>query len=443
MYRILFIMAIAVMLGACNSGGGSSGGGKSKSRSVASSQGQVPQYVAINPQRFDPAAAWPLCGRITESAPANWQAHDGCPASRWGSAVHTDFPLVSHFGPRLSDSDNYRYDFHRGIDITTPVGTPIFAISDGTVRIAGNHPGYHDPMIQLRHKRPGASDCSGGCYYSNYNHLSSWVVSEGASVTRGQLIGYTGANEAGHPHLHFEVRDVPANSSGPWKRYAIHPLNMLPYNNCSASSLNVRITGWDTSNPLQPVVNIKLTQSRNDPRVQIRQIEIEILERDSAGQFQRIPQPGEVPNEDGYFVYPAWLDFDVWNHQYTHMNSTHTPWEDFENCPFSGVHGTHYDPNVHLDQVDPVQTQQGRFNGITLTPAKFDNTTPAYRLGVRFEKLVGGQDASRLCVIAHVTLYDGQLHQDSIGCDWQTASQVCDASCEQQLRTQQRQRCGD
>ena len=44
-----------------------------------------------------------------------------------------------------------RYDFHRGVDIPTPLYTVVYAIDDGTVRIPGpSHSGFSDGVVQVR-----------------------------------------------------------------------------------------------------------------------------------------------------------------------------------------------------------------------------------------------------------------------------------------------------
>ena len=119
-------------------------------------------FLCWNPvfaQQSDQNTAWPLCGRISENSPAGWVASDGCPPVRWGNFDYTDLPLASPFGPRPLASENDRYDFHRGIDIATDEGTPVFAIADGVVKIAGDHSSYSDPLVQIRHYRPGYSAC--------------------------------------------------------------------------------------------------------------------------------------------------------------------------------------------------------------------------------------------------------------------------------------------
>lgn len=89
---------------------------------------------------------------------------------------------------------------HNGIDIGAPTGTPIHAVSDGTIVIARNS-GYNGGF-----GRYVVQDTSAG-FQSLYAHMSQVVVSSGDRVTAGQIIGYVG--NTGHstgPHVHYEER---------------------------------------------------------------------------------------------------------------------------------------------------------------------------------------------------------------------------------------------
>jgi murein DD-endopeptidase MepM/ murein hydrolase activator NlpD len=103
-------------------------------------------------------------------------------------------PITSPYGPRYI---NGQYEFHPGIDIAVPTGTPIRAAASGTVTIAGPEGGY------------GNYTCidHGGGLSTCYGHQESFAVSVGQHVGQGQTIGYTDCT--GYcfgPHLHFEVR---------------------------------------------------------------------------------------------------------------------------------------------------------------------------------------------------------------------------------------------
>jgi murein DD-endopeptidase MepM/ murein hydrolase activator NlpD len=99
-------------------------------------------------------------------------------------------PVTSPFGMRWGR-------MHTGIDIGVPYGTPIHAAASGQVIYAGWMDGYGN-LVFIDHGR-GIS--------TGYAHQSSIAISNGQSVTQGQVIGYVGCT--GHcfgPHLHFEVR---------------------------------------------------------------------------------------------------------------------------------------------------------------------------------------------------------------------------------------------
>ncbi|MEX2105674.1 MAG: peptidoglycan DD-metalloendopeptidase family protein [Solirubrobacterales bacterium] len=108
-----------------------------------------------------------------------------------------DGAVVSGFGSRTL---NGTYEYHPGIDIAVPEGTPIRAAASGTVIFTQpeSSSGGYGNYTCIDH---------GGGLSTCYAHQTSFAVSEGQSVSRGAIIGYTGCT--GYclgPHLHFEVR---------------------------------------------------------------------------------------------------------------------------------------------------------------------------------------------------------------------------------------------
>jgi murein DD-endopeptidase MepM/ murein hydrolase activator NlpD len=99
---------------------------------------------------------------------------------------------------------------HAGVDIAAPSGTPIHAADDGRVVLmqgVGASGGYGN-FTCMQHSA-SLSTC--------YAHQSSFGTSLGASVNKGQVIGFVG--NTGHSfgaHLHFEVRvnGTPVNPMG-------------------------------------------------------------------------------------------------------------------------------------------------------------------------------------------------------------------------------------
>lgn len=103
-------------------------------------------------------------------------------------------PITGSFGEQRPGH------IHQGMDISAPEGTPIRAADSGTVSLIqgiGESGGYGN-FTCVSHSASLAT-----CYA----HQSSFGTSMGASVSKGQVIGYVG--NTGHSfgdHLHFEVR---------------------------------------------------------------------------------------------------------------------------------------------------------------------------------------------------------------------------------------------
>jgi len=130
-----------------------------------------------------------------------------------------DLPQSSPFGPRQMASESFRYDYHRGVDIPISAGTELYAIADGVVRRAGlDVPGYSDGMVQITHTLSERS------VYSTYLHLSAVNVTQGDTVSRGDVVGLSGASVSGFEHLHFEIRD-----GGYTQMYNVNPWGFLPF----------------------------------------------------------------------------------------------------------------------------------------------------------------------------------------------------------------------
>ncbi|HET9000474.1 MAG TPA: peptidoglycan DD-metalloendopeptidase family protein [bacterium] len=89
-------------------------------------------------------------------------------------------------------------EFHTGIDIAAPWGTPVEAPADGTVIYAGQMPA-NGMLVILNH---------GNGVSTTYSHLSSYAVRAGERVHRGQTIARVGSSGwSTGPHLFFEVRE--------------------------------------------------------------------------------------------------------------------------------------------------------------------------------------------------------------------------------------------
>ena len=109
--------------------------------------------------------------------------------------VSSNYNIVtSVFGPRPSPTAGASSN-HGAIDIGVRY-VPVYAPAAGKVIIARWLSGYGN-YVMIDH---------GNGYYTGFGHLSSFNVSQGQTVSRGQQIatsGNTGISTG--PHLHYEV----------------------------------------------------------------------------------------------------------------------------------------------------------------------------------------------------------------------------------------------
>ena len=128
--------------------------------------------------------------------------------------------IFSPFGSRI-DPFNGEGAFHRGVDISAAYGHPVVAPADGQVTYADFMSGY-GRMVVIEHGHEIAT---------RYGHLSSFTVSDGQNVKRGDIIGYVGmSGRATGPHLHYEV----------WVHHT--PVNPYKYLRTTSASLH-RVSG--------------------------------------------------------------------------------------------------------------------------------------------------------------------------------------------------------
>lgn len=103
--------------------------------------------------------------------------------------------VTSEFGVRGGRGKSR--EFHRGLDISAPRGTPVRAVAPGVVTVAGDGGGYGHYVV-VDHGQ-GLSTL--------YAHLLDFAVRRGDRVAAGVALGRVGksGNATGY-HLHFEVR---------------------------------------------------------------------------------------------------------------------------------------------------------------------------------------------------------------------------------------------
>lgn len=116
-----------------------------------------------------------------------------------------ELPLVNF---RISQSYSF---WHPGIDMTAPLGTPIYAIEAGLVEFAESSLLGYGKHVIINHEHGTQS---------LYGHMSEIKTVAGNRVNRGELVGKvgsTGFSSGNHLHLEIRLNGAPIN-----------PLEVLP-----------------------------------------------------------------------------------------------------------------------------------------------------------------------------------------------------------------------
>lgn len=111
-----------------------------------------------------------------------------------------DWPVSSSYGMRNGS-------MHTGTDFGVPSEVPILASCDGDVIYAAYEAGGAGNTATI-------SGADG--WQSRYHHMSRYVVHQGQRMSQGDVVGYcdsTGASSG--PHLHFEIRPTPSETTDP------------------------------------------------------------------------------------------------------------------------------------------------------------------------------------------------------------------------------------
>lgn len=120
---------------------------------------------------------------------------------KYGSPFQVEYEsrITSYIGYRINPTSNTpKLQLHKGLDIGMNGGTPILAISDGTV-IRANYSSSYGNIVEIKHDDG---------YVSKYAHQQRLNVVKGQRVKQGDTIGFVGTTgDSTGNHLHLELYD--------------------------------------------------------------------------------------------------------------------------------------------------------------------------------------------------------------------------------------------
>ena len=158
----------------------------SRSRAAGDSD---PEKYAVH-RRYLPSSATRNADQIVNGTMALATALD----LQWPIAI--EHRVTSPWGDRMHPVMKKKM-FHNGVDLSVPVGTPLYSAQDGEVVVIGSDD-RSGKFVVIEH---------GHGVRTAYCHLSEIPVKKGAKVKKGELFAKSGnTGRSTGPHLHFIVR---------------------------------------------------------------------------------------------------------------------------------------------------------------------------------------------------------------------------------------------
>lgn len=124
------------------------------------------------------------------------------------------FKITSDFRDRYNSIGQKRRKPHSGIDIPTPIGSPVLAVADGYVYRSRYH-SSNGNEIKIKHAFGTMDEIR-----AQYIHLDRRLVEVGDKVKRGQVIGTVGQTgsrkslTSGVSHLHLALWTTSRRGAG-------------------------------------------------------------------------------------------------------------------------------------------------------------------------------------------------------------------------------------
>ena len=106
--------------------------------------------------------------------------------------IHVTSPFGNRFHPITG-----QWRMHTGVDYRGSTGTPVYAVANGRVVLAGRNGGFGN-TVEIQHEN---------AYITQYAHLHRIHVRNGQRVSKGTVVGTVGSTGVSTgPHLHFGLR---------------------------------------------------------------------------------------------------------------------------------------------------------------------------------------------------------------------------------------------